>query len=173
MSPSCSGWGCVRGSVPLCCSSSQTSVAVECFENCRRECQQLESLLGQCKVSPQNHRLGELGRELWRSCRLTSWPCSGRLTKSQLLGAMSRRALRPEVGVGIPVFAHSPCRAGKERGCEGKGGAQRELGGDNGEGSALVAVSRCPDGCSSCPPLRRSSARPYRQLQESKKRRSR
>ena len=41
----------------------------------------------------------------------------------------------------------------KERGLEGRGSARGEPGGDNAEGSALVGMSRCPDGCSSSPPL--------------------
>ena len=41
----------------------------------------------------------------------------------------------------------------KERGLEGRGSARGEPGGDKAEGSALVGMSRCPDGCSSSPPL--------------------
>ena len=58
------------------------------------------------------------------------------------------------MGLGVPLSAHSACRAGKQRGREGKGSARREPGGDKAEeGSALVGVCRCPDGCSSSPPL--------------------
>ncbi|KAM6231246.1 uncharacterized protein M6G45_015537 isoform 2-T2 [Spheniscus humboldti] len=49
MSPSCGGWGCVRGSVPLFGSSSQNRVVARCFENNRQELQQLEGLVARIK----------------------------------------------------------------------------------------------------------------------------
>nr|XP_021148259.1 uncharacterized protein LOC110361480 isoform X2 [Columba livia] len=47
--PSCSGSGCVRGSVTPCGSSSQNSVVGSCFGNHCQELQQLEGLLAQCE----------------------------------------------------------------------------------------------------------------------------
>ena len=66
---------------------------------------------------------------------------------------MSRCGPCPELGLGVPLSARSACRAAKERGLEGRGSARGEPRGDNAEGSALVGMSWCPDGCSSSPPL--------------------
>jgi len=134
-------------------SSSQNDVEAWCLKKSHQQLRQLEWLVAQMKVRSQNHRLAEGGEDLWRSSGLVQCPCSRRVTCSLLLRTMSKCGPCPELGLGVPLSAHSDCRTGKERGGKGKGSARREPGGDNGEGSALVAVSRCPDGFSSSPPL--------------------
>ena len=66
--------------MPLSGSSSQNCVVVRCFENTGQELQQLEGLVAQMKVSAQNHRVVEVGRDLWRSPCLVQGPCSSRVT---------------------------------------------------------------------------------------------
>lgn len=54
-SPSCGGWGCVRGSVPACGSFSQNCLVARCFEENGQELQQLEGQVAQLKVSSRSH----------------------------------------------------------------------------------------------------------------------
>lgn len=75
------------------------------------------------------------------------------LLKPGQQGAVAEDHVQMESGLEVPLSARRTCRAGKEKGCEGKGSARGELGGDNAEESALVGVSQCPDGCSSVPPV--------------------
>ena len=77
---SCHGVRSRGNTVPLSGSSSQNCAVARCLENNSQELQQLEGLVAQTKVSAQNHRVVEVGRDLWRSPCLVQGPCSSRVT---------------------------------------------------------------------------------------------